>query len=640
MNRFLLCIFSILILHPVGALGQHQQSFSPHDANYLWPTNIHYLTSTFAETRSNHFHAALDLKTWGQRGYEVYATRDGIIQRLSIGPTGYGKVVYLKHRDGSFSVYAHLMAFNNKLQQLADSIRIANGYKFEIDRYISSREIKVARGDVIGYSGASGIGPPHLHFELRTPDHKPFNPLLTNLTVRDNIAPRFRALSVEPLTARTRIEGENDILTQAIYKNGRNFETNNLTISGPIGLGVKVFDQSNGVHNEYAVYQLSLAIDGQEVFSSRVDSFSYNETGQLFLDRVYPLLKKYGSSYQRLFIADGNTLPFYKTGHQKGRLHLKPGTHKITIRASDFFGNESSVSFRITVKKNNPGYSTPVHKQNAVTLPPFRWDWFDNWVTVPKSVISGLTIAAEKNNTFLKYKNGVGVKLHDNLFINLPKIGPVKFWRIQPASDNLIGAIEHESFAIFPEHTFYDTLSVAMSVDEIKPDSIQVYIIPDAFPLRQSYKMYINFNPAITDTSNLSFYYWDRDDLEWELIPTEFHSNYIVGATESLGMFTTLRDTTAPRLSNPQLNRRPDGQWLVMVDVRDNLSGVDYRRAKIWINGKPGIVEFEPEDDRFVYYLPDFIPTPEMKIKVRAFDYMGNKRERIFYLNHPQVYAH
>ncbi len=89
-----------------------QQEFDPQKAHYLWPTEASpYLTSTFAETRSAHFHAALDIKTWGQRGYEVYATRDGVVDRIAIGPRGYGKVVYLKHNDGSYSVYAHLLSF-------------------------------------------------------------------------------------------------------------------------------------------------------------------------------------------------------------------------------------------------------------------------------------------------------------------------------------------------------------------------------------------------------------------------------------------------------------------------------------------------------------------------------------------------
>ncbi|HET6527111.1 MAG TPA: peptidoglycan DD-metalloendopeptidase family protein, partial [Balneolaceae bacterium] len=152
--RKLLLPFFVFIIFPSILFSQTPQAFSPKAAHYLWPNEAsHYLTSTFAETRSDHFHAALDLKTWGQRGYEVYATRAGIVHRIVIGPTGYGKAVYLQHPDGSYSVYAHLMAFNDGLQQLADSIRFADDYKFTIDRLLDNRNIEVEQGEVIGISG-------------------------------------------------------------------------------------------------------------------------------------------------------------------------------------------------------------------------------------------------------------------------------------------------------------------------------------------------------------------------------------------------------------------------------------------------------------------------------------------------------
>ncbi len=114
----------IVLLLVSNAQAQSSNSFDPTSAHYLWPTDAsHHLTSTFGESRTGHFHAALDIKTWGRRGYEIYATRDGILHRMAIKPNGYGKVLYLKHEDGSFSVYAHLMKFNDQLQQLANTNR-------------------------------------------------------------------------------------------------------------------------------------------------------------------------------------------------------------------------------------------------------------------------------------------------------------------------------------------------------------------------------------------------------------------------------------------------------------------------------------------------------------------------------------
>lgn len=615
--------------------SQSQQSFEPAAAHYLWPTEASpYLSSTFAETRSAHFHAALDIKTWGQRGYKVYATRDGIVDRIAIGPKGYGKVLYLKHPDGSYSVYAHLLSFNDELQQLADSIRFSEGYQFELERFIGWRNIEVEQGDVIGYSGASGIGPPHLHFELRTPSHRPFNPLLTNLGVDDNIAPQILGLSVEPLSPHSSIEGENKIFTKRAWGKKGKYDVGSITVAGPVGLGINVFDQSNRVNNSYAVYQLKMSVDGQELFTARADSFSYAETDQMFIDRVYPLLKNTNKGYQRLYIADGNTLPFYSDTANKGVLDLEPGSYPVTIETIDFYGNTSTASLRLIVEERALGGKLPKKEYLTEKIAlPHQWNWFNNWVTLSEKQFNQLTIGTT-DDKFIRHDNGVTLDLqeHDNLFMRIPDIGSVTLRRINPNSSTVISAENQRGYAIFPEKTVYDTLSAGMVVQSFRADSITVNILPEAFPLRNSYRFSVQRDSALTDVSKLSFYHLDRDDHEWDLILTSFSDTQINAETEDLGTFTMKRDTTPPTLKDPRLRQRPDGQWLVLLDVRDNLSGIDHTRSEISINGVRGIAEFEPEDKRLVYYHPAFTPSSSMHIEAAVFDKMGNQRSATFQL--------
>lgn len=617
---------------PSASYGQ--QSFDPQGAQYLWPTEASsYLTSTFAETRSQHFHAALDIKTWGRRGYKVYATRDGIVDRVAIGPRGYGKVVYLKHDDGSSSVYAHLLSFNEQLQQLADSARFADNYRFEIEKFWEWKNIKVQQGEVIGYSGASGIGPPHLHFELRTPSHKPFNPLLTNLSVKDNIAPEIQGIAVEPLSPQSSVEGRNAIYTKRAWLNGENYELGTITAAGPIGLSVDVFDQSNGVNNVYAVYELNLSVNGQSLFTSRVDSFSYHETDQMFLDRIYPFLQNEEGSYQRLYIADGNTLPFYITNDTKGALDLPPGNHEVTIRATDYFGNSSSASINLIVEPLETHSSELSHNTSSrlqVRIPSVhRWSWFGNWLTVPESIYQQLIVGTDQNQ-LIKHENGISIDLtyHDNLFLKIPELGPINLRSVHPESSNIIASTNQQGFAIFPKNTFYDTVYVGMTTIRRSQETISVDIIPEAYPIRHEYTIYVKRDSSLIDTSKLAFYKFDRfdDDEQWELIPTTFTDEFIRGKAESLGTFTTMRDTTAPVVSTPRVRQRPNGKWVLIINAIDNLSGIDYNRTRISINGIRGIAEFEPEDDQLVYYHPDFTPADSMKIRVTAYDKMGNHK--------------
>jgi len=245
-----------------------------------------------------------------------------------------------------------------------------------------------------------------------------------------------------------------------------------------------------------------------------------------------------------------------------------------------------------------------------------------------------LTIASTDSAGFVRHHNGVAINLKrlDDLFMNIPGIGPVTFQRKKPKTVGIITSAGQHNYAVFPKNTFYDSVSVGMSVKRFKADSIRVDILPEAYPLQKDYKFYIHKDSSLTDTAKLSFYQWDRKHEKWEVIPTHFTDDQMIGEAESLGKFISLRDTTAPLLSNPRLSKRPDGQWLVMVDVTDDFSGINYHKTKMWVNGKQGIAEYEPEDDRFVYYLPGWQPSSSMDISVIAYDKMGNKREKHFHL--------
>ncbi len=77
-------------------------------------------------------------------GTEVYATADGIIEKVEFNEGGYGKEVVIRHSKKLSTQYAHLSAFAVKLNDT------------------------VKKGQVIGYVGSSGRSTtPHLHYEVR-----------------------------------------------------------------------------------------------------------------------------------------------------------------------------------------------------------------------------------------------------------------------------------------------------------------------------------------------------------------------------------------------------------------------------------------------------------------------------------------
>ncbi len=117
-------------------------------------------------------------------------------------------------------------------------------------------------------------------------------------------------------------------------------------------------------------------------------------------------------------------------------------------------------------------------------------------------------------------------------------------------------------------------------------------------------------------------------------ISSSINQNYLWAEPDEPGIFYLLQDTTAPSVEQPRLVRRTDGQWLAYVSVTDDRSGIDHTKAEFYINDVRGIAEYEPEDNRLVYYHPDFTPSSENNLRVVVHDKEGHKTEKHFYLSH------
>src|SRR5690625_3289897 len=148
---------------PGGPYAQDLDFLDQH-TTYLCPTDAsHQHSSTFAETRSAHLNAGIDIRTFGREGFRGFATRGGVVHRGATGPYGYGNVVYLKHDDGAYSVYAHLNRFEPGLQQFVDSLRFIN-YSFDLNVELEEHQISYRQASLIPFTRSTVNPSPHLHF--------------------------------------------------------------------------------------------------------------------------------------------------------------------------------------------------------------------------------------------------------------------------------------------------------------------------------------------------------------------------------------------------------------------------------------------------------------------------------------------
>jgi len=340
--------------------------------DYIWPTNSsQYLSASFAEYRSGHFHAGIDIKTQGRTGFPVFATRAGYIWQVRVSPFGYGRVIYQKLDTGEYAIYAHLERFNTALDDFIKNEQIKR-QSFSILREFQPNDFPVAAGEIIAYTGESGIGPPHLHFELRDKSNHPINPLEKGYRVVDTQKPVPQQLAIIPLEHGSEINGQYEafILIPDHDKNGDYLIDQPIQFHGAIGLAVEAYDPIDFVANKLGVYSINLFIDQKRVFSAKFDKFSYSQTDQIYLDHNFRLLRRGVGNFNNCFIDSGNQLSFYipsKTGtgtiNSDSLVKINRDSiasdsvlqfsdspdeinqfHKFRIELADFHGNTSTIS--------------------------------------------------------------------------------------------------------------------------------------------------------------------------------------------------------------------------------------------------------------------------------------------------------
>ncbi|MDP6775840.1 MAG: M23 family metallopeptidase, partial [Candidatus Latescibacteria bacterium] len=331
---------------------------------YDWPMAVKpALTSTFGEYRPGRFHAGLDLKTWGKEGFPVIAVSNGYVSRIRTSPWGYGRVVYLVLDDGRTAVYAHLSRFAPGLATLVESEQQRKG-TYSVNLFLEPGQVSVARGETVGYSGSSGTGVPHLHFELRDASQRPMNPLLNGFQVRDTLSPTIKSLALVPLNAEARVAGGTEPRVIGVRwnrKRKRYLTSQEVDIEGAVGVAVEVYDRADAsrLSNRLAAHRLKLLVDGEEVFQTGYDAFSYDQIHQVELDRNFRLRVEGSGRYHNLFRSPGNGLPLYgryRVGD--GVLHagrstpragaaLPPGRHVLRVVVSDAAGNRSEARLSV-----------------------------------------------------------------------------------------------------------------------------------------------------------------------------------------------------------------------------------------------------------------------------------------------------
>ena len=358
----------VIICFFLGLLSYAQDSLS-----YQSPLDIKLLPSgSFAELRSNHFHAGIDFKTDGQIGKKVFASEKGYVSRIKVQRFGYGKALYIEHPDGKTTVYAHLSKFAPKIQKYIKDYQYQLE-TYEIQKFPDEETLPVDKNELIAYSGNSGSSSgPHLHFEIRDEQSRPLNPLQFSFDeLNDDRQPKIRGVYLYPISddahvnelqERTRVvarENELDIL-----------ETNPIDAYGKIGIGIDAYDQFGLTVNHVGLHKVTTYINSKKHFQMLFDRFSFSRSRYINRMIDYPFYKSEKKRINKLFIQPNNKVPFYTFNDRDGYFLVEDKHHyKIKIEAEDFHGNKTTVEIpingsKIPLEKNKEDKKTAYYVQS------------------------------------------------------------------------------------------------------------------------------------------------------------------------------------------------------------------------------------------------------------------------------------
>jgi hypothetical protein len=350
------CALSFVTLpeSPVPAPARSRSTFEPlatDFSDYIWPTSAsRTVTSTFGEYRRSHFHAGIDISAGDISGYPVFASRSGEVARIRIVATGYGKILVIRHRDGYTTSYAHLARFAGPIEDRARQEQLRREC-YQVDIRPAPGKLHVEKGQIVAYSGDTGSGSPHLHFELRDPNDNPVNPFLSpGLRTFDNIPPTISRIAVAPAYPSATVNGSSADLIMKSPASGRPTVEmhHDVRVVGGATFSVDVRDRIPKSRFRNGIYRNVLTVDGDTAYAIRFDRLPAGPVQEIGLQYDWELIDEGRGRFQRLFMLTANDLPTYTPRTvPAGIVDVKkygPGKHRYAVSSSDFSGNTSRVT--------------------------------------------------------------------------------------------------------------------------------------------------------------------------------------------------------------------------------------------------------------------------------------------------------
>ena len=516
----------ILILYIVPCLANSQTKYP---TNYFSnPLQIPLiLNGNFGESRSNHFHSGIDIKTQFKEGFKVFSAAEGYVSRIKIAHGGFGKAIYINHPNGYTTVYAHLKKFNNSIEEFVKKIQYKK-QSYEVDLYLNTSDLKVFNNEVIGFSGNTGSSSgPHLHFETRkTVNQKALNPLLFGIEIKDTRRPVVNSLYMYKKLKSGSISLPYKVVLNKI--NDSTFATKKIKVNGLVSFGLSGFDRQDLAKNKNGIYEISTFLNENLINSMKFDSFFFEESIKINSLIDYSFFVENRKRILKLFLEDENDLSIYSTKN-KGFVDVKQKTELLfKIVAKDIKGNSISINIPLDYENmvkatltNSQGVSYSKKIENIIEN---DFEFKNSHVNIPKNTfLKNRKIKIEHPNDTLKIINP---------YIPLYKNIKIKFKNPNNNKGNYLAVKDYNNKELFASSklnplNYFELKTKKFGLYFIKNDSLSPEISPLNFKNGDwvSNKKYLKFK--ILDKQSGIKKYKGKINGKWMLFEYEYKKNLI-----------------------------------------------------------------------------------------------------------------
>lgn len=612
---------------PGGARDSPAPFAPPLHRNPLRGTLI--LNGGFGDYRGGHFHAGFDFGTRRRVGRPVLAPENGWIERVRSSGVGYGRALYLRTRDGRLLEFGHLDAFAGSLAAFVEGAKDSTG-RYEQDLWPSRGQFPVRAGDVIGWTGESGAGGPHLHFEIRRGDVV-YHPSRAGLAIADLVPPTLVDLTLEPLDDVSLVEG------------GYGPHTVNLARPDTVGaIGrlraiVRAYDQIARGGARTVPWCVGLEWDGRRT-ECRFDSVSW-ATDMPEADYVYDagrvngrkglVLWSTAAFRPRVLRADA------PNGEEAGTIEIRQGDppRTLLVWARDLAGGvvKRRVVLRATPlpPRSNPGWWRGEVPWNDASVAFASLPGRFLRVGIPASAGKGRLVVQVGDEARSATRGGgrwsatmAVPKDADHRTVRLPlafradreaatasERAGIVWARHASAADSF--GLEDEAGELRVDFGLGSLFEEATVLTYALPAGKQKGLIsigrswqvePETLPLRRSARIAIEA-PAGTAFDRVGLYRLEAGRWQWVGALRDSVTRAVSGDSRRLGSFTLFRDEVGPRVAllepaAPPVSRAPYSRWALEASVADDGSGVDARGSYFEIDGRKAPTEWDPDAGR------------------------------------------